>query len=121
MSFITGNLFGVGLLISGMTRMSKIQGFLVMSKYWDPTLIFVMVGAVGMNIFTFHMILKKTAPLYSEKFSVPTNQKIDLKLILGACIFGLGWGLGSLCPGPGMIDFFAMGYILFWILGLGIG
>ena len=93
-----------------------------MNKDWDPSLMFVMVGAIGVNAITFRLILKKYhKPLYTETYSVPKNNSLDLRLICGAFIFGLGWGLGSLCPGPGMITFFTVPYVLFWIIALGIG
>jgi uncharacterized membrane protein YedE/YeeE len=82
---------------------------------------FVMAGALGLNLITFHFILKREKPLYSDNFCVPKGDVIDIKLIVGTLIFGLGWGLGGLCPGPGMITFFTVPYIAFWILGMIVG
>lgn len=121
-SFILGSLFGLGLIISGMCRVSKILGFLIISDNWDPSLIFVMASAVGINLISFYFIMKNSSnPRYANKFSVPLNNKLDLQLIGGASIFGIGWGLSGLCPGPGMVNFFVFTNVIFWILGLALG
>lgn len=81
-----------------MARRSKVIGFLSLGKDWDPSLAFVLGGACLPNFFTFnYMILKKKKPLYNSKLEVPTNKVIDWKLIVGASIFGFGWGFGGLC------------------------
>lgn len=87
-----------------MARRTKILGFLTLDKNWDriqynylASLMFVMMGAVCFNLITFNLLKK---PILSEKYDVPTNRKIDFKLVLGASIFGIGWGIGGLCPGP---------------------
>lgn len=84
---------------------------------------FVMLGALGVNIFTFDSILKNAKPLLcvSCSFDVSKNKVVDLRLIIGSAIFGVGWGLGGFCPGPGMINLFTSSYILYWIIGLTIG
>ena len=106
-SWVYGLLFGVGLVIAGMCRVSKIIYFLTIDKdLWDPSLAFVMGAAVAINVVTFHLILKREKPTILEKFELPKNTKIEVKLIAGAAIFGLGWGIGGLCPGPGMVTFF---------------
>eukprot|EP00347_Sterkiella_histriomuscorum_P016880 403351492 len=121
-NYLFGLIFGLGLLISGMCRISKILNFLIIdSEIWDPTLMFVMGSAVSINIFTFHFIQKRTYPVYGEKFSVPQNGKIDLKLLCGAALFGIGWGFAGLCPGPGLINFFVETHALFWLISLFIG
>ncbi|CAD8068430.1 unnamed protein product [Paramecium sonneborni] len=96
-SSIVGLIFGAGLVVSGMAKRSKILGFLTFNQNWDPSLMFVMIGAVSLNLITFNLLKK---PILSDKYELPTNKKIDFKLILGASIFGIGWGIGGLCPGP---------------------
>lgn len=111
------------MLISGMTRISKILNFLIIdSEVWDPTLAFVMFSAVAINVVSFNFIMKRHLPVYGVKFAIPPRKgKVDLKLILGAAIFGIGWGFAGLCPGPGIIDFFTMTHCLFWMISLIVG
>ena len=122
-TYVFGLLFGLGLLISGMCRISKILNFLIIdSERWDCTLAFVMLSAVCINVFTFHYILKRNYPMYGEKFCAPNpRQKPDFKLIGGAALFGVGWGFAGLCPGPGIINFFALTHGLFWLASLILG
>ena len=108
-SWVVGFVFGLGLVISGMCRRSKILGFLTLDSNWDPSLMFVMVGAIGVNIFTFQYIINSVKqPYFAPKLAIPANSIIDGKLIGGAALFGCGWGLSGLCPGPGMVNFFTM-------------
>lgn len=101
-AFAAGALFAAGLAVGGMTRPSKVRGFLDFGGAWDPTLLFVMGGAV-MVYFTAHRLLKKRpAPLFDTKFHLPTRRDIDARLLTGAAIFGVGWGLAGYCPGPGL-------------------
>lgn len=122
-SFLFGSLFGLGLMISGMNRISKILNFLVIDKdVWDPTLMFVMGSAVAVNVVTFYFIQKRNVPVYGQKFNIPPRSaKVDLRLICGAAIFGLGWGFAGLCPGPGIVNFFAVTHTLFWMVSMIIG
>ena len=101
--------------------MTKIIGFLTLNSDWDPSLMFVMVGALGVNVVTYHFIVKRDSPLLTENWSLPKTDAIDTRLIVGAGIFGLGWGLSGLCPGPGMIVFFTSSYFPYWIFGLLVG
>ena len=80
-----------------------------------------MVGAIGVNVITFNVILRREKPLMGEKFAVPCNKKVDLKLITGAAIFGMGWGISGLCPGPGMVGFYVYGPCLYWLPAVAIG
>ncbi len=95
-----GSLFGFGLTISGMLNPSKVQSFLDISGNWDPSLVFVMLGGILCTFIGFKLILQKQSPLFDPKFHIPSNKIIDKKLIIGSSIFGIGWGLSGLCPGP---------------------
>lgn len=96
----SGALFAIGLLISGMTQPSKVQAFLDIFGDWDPSLAFVMGGAIALNLFLFRIILKREHPLFSATFDLSSNQVIDRKLVVGSALFGVGWALGGYCPGP---------------------
>lgn len=107
-SFLLGALFSAGLSISGMVNPDKVIGYLDFFGKWDPSLIFVMGGGVTLNLILFKFILKRKNPLIDEEFSVPTNSKIDKRLILGSALFGIGWGIGGVCPGPGLSNLFLL-------------
>jgi len=100
--FTAGLLFGLGLTVSGMSNPAKVIGFLDIAGAWDPTLILVMGGGIAVTISAFHLILKRSQPLFAEKFYLPTLKHIDHKLLLGAVLFGLGWGIAGFCPGPAL-------------------
>ena len=106
-----------------MCRVSKILNFLIIGSVWDPSLIFVMASAVSITVVTFNYILRKVEkPMVSgDNYCVPPPGRVDLRLVAGASIFGLGWGLGGLCPGPGVIVFFSMTHALLWVVSLAIG
>jgi uncharacterized membrane protein YedE/YeeE len=97
-----GMLFSIGLGVSGMTEPAKIISFLDIFGDWDPSLIFVMVGAIGVNAILHRFITKKTTPLFDSKFHLPTKTQLDKKLLIGSALFGIGWGITGLCPGPGL-------------------
>ncbi len=102
MSFASGLLFAFGLGLSGMTQPAKIVGFLDFAGNWDPSLAFVMLGAIGVHTVLSRLILHRPAPFFANAFSVPTRTDVDPKLIGGAALFGAGWGLGGFCPGPAL-------------------
>lgn len=103
-SFLIGALFGFGLIQSGMLQRHVVLEFLTIGKIWNIQLAFVLGAAVGINFFTFNYILKKISrPRYKERYDLPTNTAIDNKLCVGAAIFGIGWGLGGICPGPAVL------------------
>lgn len=95
-----GALFGAGLLLSGMMDPAKVLGFLNVRGDWDPSLVFVMGSALAITIPAFHFILKRNKPWASLNFDLPLSNAIDKRLLSGAAIFGIGWGLYGLCPGP---------------------
>ena len=99
-ALLSGIIFGAGLAISGMTDTAKVLGFLDLFGNWDPSLAFVMGGALILTITGFYVILKKERPLLDSQFYLPDTTKIDKKLIVGATFFGIGWGLYGYCPGP---------------------
>lgn len=101
-----GLLFGVGLVISGMSDPAKVLNFLDLFGTFDPSLAFVMGGAVLVAFFGFRLALARRAPVLATHFQLPTRRDIDARLIVGAALFGVGWGLGGFCPGPA---FTAMG------------
>ena len=97
-----GFVFAIGLGLSGMTLPSKIVGFLDVFGHWDPTLLLVMVGAVGVHMLTRRWVLQRKRPLLETRFVLPTKTQIDRPLVLGAALFGAGWGLAGYCPGPSL-------------------
>ena len=97
---LCGTLFGFGLTISGMLNPLKVQSFLNITGNWDPSLIFVMIGGILCTFIGYKFVLNKNSPQFDSNFFIPLNQVIDKKLIIGSSIFGIGWGLSGLCPGP---------------------
>ena len=97
-----GFLFGIGLWVSGMANPKKVLGFLDVTGDWDASLMLVMGGAVAVTVVAFRFILKRSSPLLEEKFVLPEKKDLDLPLIAGAAIFGIGWGTAGYCPGPAL-------------------
>ena len=95
-----GTIFGIGLVISQMINPSKVLGFLNVFGEWDPSLAFVMIGALIISSPLFHLFKNKEKPIFSTSFSISENKEIDKRLIFGSILFGVGWGLAGLCPGP---------------------
>ena len=100
--FFGGIIFALGLGISGMTEPQKIIAFLDIFGEWDPSLVFVMVGAISTHALLRPLVMKRPTPLFDNKFYLPTATTLDKKLICGAALFGAGWGISGLCPGPGL-------------------
>ena len=102
-AFGAGSLFAVGLAISGMTKPSKVIGFLDAAGAWDPSLGLVMAAALAVSFIAYRLIRRRASPLFDAKFHLPTRKDIDWRLVVGAALFGVGWGLGGFCPGPGLV------------------
>ncbi|KQV79874.1 transporter [Massilia sp. Root351] len=102
MAWITGLLFGLGLIVSGMTNPAKVTGFLDLAGRWDPSLAFVMVGAIGVGLVAFRLAGKRSTSLLGAPMRLPTASDIDRRLVLGSLAFGTGWGLAGYCPGPAL-------------------
>ena len=101
-AFGAGLVFGIGLWISGMATPRKVLDFLDVTGSWDPSLALVMAGAVGVTLSAFGPILKRRTPLYAGNFVLSLKKQIDAPLMLGAALFGIGWGIGGYCPGPAL-------------------
>jgi len=101
--FFIGLLFGWGLLISGMTDPGKVLGFLDLAGAWDPSLAFVMGGAILVGVAGFAVAKKRTRSFLGAAMHLPTSRDIDRRLIIGSLTFGAGWGLAGFCPGPGLV------------------
>lgn len=102
--FLSGIIFAIGLGVSGMTDANKVIGFLNVAGDWDPSLAFVMVGAIGAHFTTFKLVTGRQSPLFAPQFYLPKNQEINTQLAIGASLFGIGWALGGFCPGPGIVS-----------------
>lgn len=102
-AFFVGLLFALGLGISGMTQPQKVIGFLDMDD-WDPSLIFVMIAAIGVHALFYPRILKRNRPVLDEKFYIPEKKSVTVALVAGSFIFGVGWAVGGYCPGPAIVS-----------------
>jgi len=101
-ALVAGLLFGLGLGISQMIDPQRVLGFLDIAGAWDPSLMFVLGGAVGVTIVAFRFVLRRSHPLFDASFHLPAKKEIDRRLVVGAAIFGVGWGMAGYCPGPGI-------------------
>lgn len=100
MGYVAGLLFGLGLALAGMTDPSRVLGFLDIFGAWDPTLMFVLGGAVVTTFIGYRLVFRQERPMIGETFQLPTRQDLDVRLVGGAALFGIGWGLSGYCPGP---------------------
>jgi len=121
-ALVVGLLFGMGLTISGMTQPQKIIGFLDVFGNWDPSLAFVMMGAIGVHFFAYRIAKHQTSPLLADTFLVTSNKEIDNKLLVGAAIFGIGWGIAGYCPGPAITSLVSLNSEVFiFVLSMSVG
>jgi uncharacterized protein len=109
-AFATGLVFGLGLILSGMANPAKVLGFLDLAGQWDPSLAFVMAGAIAVGAVAFFFAGKRTLSWLGLSMNLPNNRQIDWRLVGGSAAFGVGWGLSGICPGPGLV-----------LVGAGIG
>lgn len=107
-SFLCGLLFGAGLLVSGMTQPAKVLGFLDLFGVWDPTMAFVMVAALLVSFVGFRVARQRTKPILAAEHLWPARTDIDKHLLIGSALFGVGWGLVGLCPGPALVNLVTM-------------
>ena len=105
-----GLIFGLGLTVSGMISPAKVLGFLDIAGDWDPSLLFVLGGAAGTATIGFRLVQRRQAPLFAGRFHLPEASGIDFRFILGAALFGVGWGLVGFCPGPAISALLADGW-----------
>ena len=102
--FVVGLIFGLGLIVSGMTDPGKVQGFLDLAGLWDPSLAFVMGGAIAVGIFAFALAKKRTRSVLGGAMHLPSAKDIDRRLVIGSLVFGAGWSLAGFCPGPAIVS-----------------
>ncbi len=102
--FAVGLIFGMGLYLSGMTQPSKVQGFLDISGRWDPSLAFVMAGAIAVGFIAFSVVKRRSRTFLGDELRLPPIGKVDKPLVVGSFIFGVGWGLSGVCPGPAILN-----------------
>ncbi|WP_332855307.1 DUF6691 family protein [Duganella sp. S19_KUP01_CR8] len=124
-SFLCGLLFGLGLIVSGMANPVKVLGFLDLAGKWDPSLIFVMCGAITVGFFAFFYIARRKTTLLGAEIKLPAVTQIDRRLVFGSILFGAGWGIAGFCPGPALVGL-GMGlpkaivFVLAMLAGMGI-
>ncbi len=113
-AWLAGLIFGLGLILSGMADPAKVLGFLDLGGAWDPSLAFVMAGAIAVAGFGFRLARTRTASFLGAAMKLPIAREIDLRLVGGSVLFGIGWGVAGFCPGPGLVAA-GMGEIKAWV------
>ena len=126
LGFLSGLVFGLGLVISGMSDPAKVLNFLDLAGTWDPSLAFVMGGATVTAFLGYRLVWRRTAPTLETRFDIPTGTRIDRSLIMGSALFGIGWGIGGFCSGPAWtaLPLLAPGTLVFvpaMLVGLWLG
>lgn len=102
-AFAAGLVFGFGLLLSGLADPAKVKGFLDLAGAWDPSLAFVMAGAIGVGFFAFRLAGRRAESYFGGAMHLPARGDIDARLVAGSVVFGIGWGLAGFCPGPALV------------------
>lgn len=124
-AFLTGLMFGLGLILSGMTDPSKVIGFLDLAGHWDPSLVFVMAGAVLVGVIAYQFAKGRKTSFLGDVMRLPTADQIDRRLVLGGLAFGVGWGLAGYCPGPALVSVVQGGtkpliFVIAMLVGMGV-
>ena len=124
-SLLAGLVFGLGLIVSGMANPAKVLGFLDVGGSWDPSLAFVMAGAIAVGTIAFAVAHKRTLSLLGVAMKLPTSRDIDRRLVIGSALFGIGWGVAGFCPGPGLValgmgEIKALVFVGAMLVGMGI-
>ena len=124
-ALVAGLLFGVGLAMSGMLNPVRVLGFLDVAGAWDPTLAFVLAGAVAVSAAGYQVARRRQHPAFAARFDIPTGRHIDARLLAGAAIFGVGWGLAGFCPGPALASLSlglvkSFGFVAAMLLGMAL-
>lgn len=124
-SWLAGLVFGLGLIVSGMANPAKVLGFLDVGGSWDPSLAFVMAGAIAVGAIAFAVARKRTVSLLGAAMKLPTSRDIDRRLVIGSALFGIGWGVAGFCPGPGLValgmgEIKALVFVVAMLVGMGI-
>jgi len=124
-AFLAGLVFGLGLILSGMANPAKVIGFLDLAGAWDPSLTFVMIGAIAVGMVAFLLVRNRIVSLLGAEMKLPTARQIDRRLVVGSVLFGMGWGIAGFCPGPafvalGMGEVKAAVFVAAMLLGMGI-
>lgn len=124
-ALLAGLIFGLGLILSGMANPAKVLGFLDLAGAWDPSLMFVMGGAIGVAFFGFAAAARRKLTLSGEPINLPAARRIDRPLVVGSLLFGIGWGIAGFCPGPalvgvGMLEPKALLFVLAMLAGMGL-
>lgn len=116
-TFLIGLLFGLGLIVSQMTNPDKVLNFLTFGEGWDPSLILVMVAAMAIMMLAWWTVSKQSTPIFAKAFDLSELKRIDARLIIGAALFGLGWGISGICPGPGLVQLASghVDFVLFFV------
>jgi uncharacterized protein len=124
-SWLAGLVFGLGLIVSGMANPAKVLGFLDLAGDWDPSLMFVMVGAIAVGAVGFLVARRRTVSLIGAQMKLPGAGRVDRRLVAGSILFGIGWGIAGFCPGPalvalGMAEWKALVFVAAMLAGMGI-
>lgn len=124
-ALLAGLVFGIGLIVSGMADPAKVLGFLDLAGLWDPSLAFVMAGAIAVGLAAFAVARHRTASFLGELFRLPERRDADRRLVLGSVLFGVGWGIAGFCPGPALVALGsgsakALLFVLAMLAGMGL-
>ena len=124
-SLLAGLVFGLGLIVSGMADPAKVLGFLDLGGAWDPSLAFVMAGAIGVGALAFATARKRSVSFLGAAMKLPTSRDIDRRLVIGSVVFGIGWGIAGFCPGPGLValgmgEIKALVFVVAMMLGMSV-